>query len=321
MKIIVSNRRSAVLSGVFATLTLLLVMDASATLPEAIAPTNTLPPTAGTYVIWPPETLLKFDGTMNYLGTNYPTWFHLQQIEVGPFTNVVRTVDGNDLLLEFDAFMSTHIPYVNLAGTVLTNAALYDQTGHFRIRVHGGNTPVSNRLRLTLEAFSWTYQARMNEVYYDFIHVRNQTNQVSSGWIEFTRLSDGSYVQQSELQIWPEGVMLPSPGMNPPFVSDYIPVENGPIRLVLKGISRTLEILHVACADEGKLQIHGSYLGPDYLYGLEYTTNGTAWMEYTVPTGYGDSVSWFEDTEAWRWNFHATNAPMTWFRLKAKPWP
>jgi hypothetical protein len=218
-------------------------------------------------------------------------------------------------LLEFDAFMNTQLPYVNLAGTIGTNVALYEQLGRFRVRVVGGAAPVTNRLALIVELFSWTYQARTDGTNFDFIHVRNRTNAVSSGWIETTALSGGQYLFWSELSVWPEGVLLP------PFVMDYTPAENPPARFVLKGIARTLEILHVNRTESGAFQIHGSYLGPNYRYGMEYSTNGSGWSPYTITNIYGDPISWFDDTEPWRWNLNTSNAPMSWFRLKARPFP
>ena len=285
--------------------------------PEAIVPTNTLPPAAGTYLLRPPETTVKFNGTLAYQGTNYPTIFHLQQIEAGPFTNIVRSVAGNDLVLEFDAFMNTQIPYVNLVGTIGSNVALYDQIGHFRIRIKEGNAPATNRLTLIMEMFSWTYRAKNAQgEYFDFIYVRNSTNHISSGWIETTNLSASKYLMQSELLIYPEGIVL-----CPPFETDYVLAENVPVRLVLKGIARTLQVLHVARNEQGEFQMYSSYLGPGYRYGLDYTTNGINWTEFTVPTVYGDRVNWFDDTEAWRWSENTTNASMKWFRLKAQARP
>lgn len=285
--------------------------------PEAIVPTNTLPPAAGTYLQWPPETTVKFNGSLNYQGTNYPAIFHLQEIEVGPFTNIVRTVAGNDLVLEFDAVMSTQVPYMELTQTILKNVALYNQIGHFRIRVLNGNTPTTNRLSLIMEALSWTYQAKSGGQYYDFIHVRNATNRISTGWIETTSLPDGQYVMQSDLLVYPEGILLPPPGTNPPFEMDYVPAEQPPVRLVLKGIARTLQVLHMSREDDATLHLWNTYLGPQYSYGLEYTTNGVSWDSYGQKTVYGDTVYWFDSLETW--SDTDPSAPVKWFRLKARP--
>lgn len=300
----------------------LLTALAAGGLPESITPTNTLPPSAGAYVLWPPEAIVKFNGSLNYLGTNYPAIFHLKQIEVGPFTNIVRTVAGDDLVLEFDAAMSTRIPYVELTRTVLSNVALYNQTGHFRIRAVTCNTPTTNRLALIMESFSWTYQARTGQQYYDFISVRNATNRVSSGWIEITNLPAGQFVMQSELQVYPEGIVLPPPGMNPPFEMDYVPAEDSPVRLDLSGIARSLQILHYWREDDAKLKFWKTWMGPGYRYGVEISTNGVAWHDYVWTNFWGQEMHWLDSSDdPDTWKDTTPVAPMKLFRLKAQPWP
>lgn len=281
--------------------------------PEAIVPTNSLPPVAGTYALWPSDSTVVFDGTLRYLGTNYPVVFNLQEIEVGPFTNIQRSVSGKDLLLQFDATMATRVPYANMAGQVLTKVAIDGQTGHFRIRVKDAATPSTNHLSLILEMFSWTMKAKNSQgEYFDFIHVQNATNQVSRGWIETTPLQDGGYVMRSELQVFAEGRLLS------PFDMDYTP-SKPTIGLKLKGIARALQVLSFGCTEEGSFRVHSSSLGPRYHYGLDYSTNGTDWVEFSVPTVYGDTVSWFDDLQEWSDNL--TNAPMKLIRLKARPLP
>ncbi len=281
--------------------------------PEAIVPTNSLPPAAGTYVLWPPDSAVVFDGTLRYLGTNYPVVFNLQEIEVGPFTNIQRSVSGKDLLLQFDATMATRVPYANMAGQVLTKVAIDGQTGHFRIRVIDAATPSTNHLSLILEMFSWTMKAKNSQgEYFDFIHVQNATNQVSRGWIETTPLQDGGYVMRSELQVFAEGRLLS------PFDMDYTP-SKPTIGLKLKGIARALQVLSFGCTEEGSFRVHSSSLGSRYLYGLDYSTNGTDWVEFSVPTVYGDTVSWFDDLQ--EWSDKLTNAPMKIIRLKARRLP
>lgn len=299
-----------------------LTATAAGSLPEAITPTNTLPPSAGTYVLWPPERIVKFNGSLNYLGTNYPAVFHLKQIEVGLFTNVVRTVAGNDLLLEFDAEMGTRVPYAELTQTVLSNVALYNQIGHFRIRVVEGNGPATNHLALIMESFSWTYQARMGQQYYDFIHVRNATNRISSGWIEITSLPGGQYAMQSELRIFPEGIVLPPPGMNPPFEMDYTPAEDSPVHLVLTGVARSLQILHVWRGDDTRLNLWKTWMGSSYRYGIELSTNGVTWQDYVWTNFWGQEMRWLDSSDdVDTWEDATPVAPMKLFRLKAQPWP
>jgi hypothetical protein len=279
-------------------LAVLLPITAPALWPEAIAPTNSLPPAAGRYELWPPTARVQWAFTLDLGGgTNLPCQFDLERITIGPFSNVVRTVAADDLVLEFDAVMDTAVPYFRIGDDEEYNVYLFGQVGHLRVKVTDEAVRSNGWFSVSVESLSWTLQGHDDEGhYFDVINVRLRSSPPSTGWITVTNLPDGTSLMQSELALEAEGALV--------IVStNYFAPVTGPIRLALRGTARALQFLAVASVmDEGesRLVFDNSYLGTNYQYGIEYTTNGVAWQQFGYLDDWGNDVKWFDDLDTWR---------------------
>ncbi len=287
-----------------------------AALPETIAPTDSLPPTTGQYELWPPSTALaKWEFDIVFDGTNLPIQISLNRLKAGPFTNIVRTVSGNDLVLEFDALMETHIPLFRVGEWDQGQMALYDQVGHFKVRVADRAVRSSGPFSLTVESLSWMLVGTDDQGNPGgFFHVRLRNAPPSTGWLTVTNQPNGTSVIQSEILLYPEGVWTE-------VSSNYFPMVNAPMRLALRGPSRALQILSIGCVagtTNPMVALDFSSLGTNYQHSLEYSTNGVTWEELLDHFG-GGSTPWFDTLDG----FTTPMAPadMKWFRLKARPRP
>jgi hypothetical protein len=284
-------------------------------LPEAIVPANSLPPAAGRFELWPPSAALaKWEFDIVYDGTNMPIKIHLNRIKAGSFTNIVSSVSGYDQILEFDALMETHVPLFRIGEWDEGQAALYGQVGHFRVRVVDGAKRSAGQFALVVESISWRYFAEDGEGNpVEAFHVRLLSTPTSTGWITVTNLPEGAAVMQSELLLYPEGAWFE-------VSTNYHPMVNAPLRMALRGTSRTLQILAVNCITNGTnklVVLENSTLGTNYQHGLEYTTNGVNWQEHTTVDLWGQEIKWFDQLEGYATSI--APAPMKWFRLKARP--
>ncbi len=292
---------------------LMAAVEGRAALPEAIVPTNSLPPAAGRYELYPPSAraIWKFDIVFD--GTNMPVEFQLQNIKAGTFKNIVCSVSGNDQVIDCDAIMQTRVPVWNIGDYVSPPMALYDQTGHLRLRVVDRALRATGLFSVVVEAFSWMLTGRDDEGNPGaFFHVRLQKAPVSTGWITVTNLPAGGAVMQSEIFLYPEGVWTE-------VSTNYYPTVSGPLRLVLRGASRTLQILsieRVASEVGERVWLDNSHLGTQYLHGVEYSTNGIYWKAVTTTDIWGRTNEWFDSIESY--SYPVSAAPMTSFRLKAR---
>ncbi len=278
-------------------------------LPEAIVPTNSLPPAAGRYELWPPPARAVWDFEFPIDGTNMSCRIELERLKAGPFTNIVRSTSGNDQILEFDAAMETQVPVFRVGPWDEGQMALYDQLGHFRVRVAERAVRSHGWFALTVESVSWSllgYDDQGNPGGGFFVRLRSAP--ASTGWLTVTNLPDGSSVMQGELLLYPEGVWTE-------VTTNYHPTVSGPLRLALRGTSRTLEFLSVGWTtyrSKPYMEADISHLGTNYQLAVEFTTNGISW----------DAGPWRDAINYFIEDVGATNAaPVKWFRLKARPRP
>lgn len=282
-------------------------------LPEAIVSTNSLPPAAGQYELWPPPARAIWDFDFPFDGTNMGCRIELERLKAGSFTNIVRSISGNDQILEFDATMETKVPVFLIGEWDEGQLALYDQLGHFRVRAAERAVRSNGWFALTVESISWSllgYDDEGNPGGGFFVRLQNTP--ASTGWLTVTNLPDGSSVMQSELLLHLEGMWTE-------VTTNYHPTVSGPLRLALRGTSRTLEILFTGWATNTAgpyLALINSSLGTNYQYGIEYTTNGAAWQDYSQTDIWGTKITWFDNLE--NWGTQTVSAPMKWFRLKAR---
>lgn len=289
---------------------------------ESVVVTNTLPPVAGYYQLWPPTNLVRFQGSSIYHGTNaawdgmvLPFQFDLQAITAGDFTNITRTISGNDQVVDFDALMGTKLPYILLGTNELTQVGLDHQAGHFRIRIKERALRSTGRFDLVVEDFSWTFRTHDNAgVYSDFIHVQLQKSVASTGWINVESLTGGRFALQSEIVMNPEGAIVMVD-------TNYVSPVTGSFRLNLRGTARDLRILlgNLVCQNgaTNQFELYNSDLGTNYLYGLDYTTNGFDWVGYVGTNFWGQPQTWYEYRDLETWFDTSVGTPMKLFRLKA----
>ena len=238
---------------------------------EAIVPNATLPPPAGTYEMWPPDSQVRFPGTFTYQGTNVAYQgslvegeIVLSEVKAGEFSNITRTVDGVDEMLEFHAMMSTRVPYFRVNDQADHDLALEGQDAGFKVRVHNRQGRTEGRFELTVESFSFALRSHDNKgVWSDAIQVRNRAVSSRSGWIEIAPLANGKWLMQSELDLWPEGRIVP-------LESPYFPADK-PAHLELRGEARELRVLDVRAEDVKYRWIVLSDLGTNFTYGIDYS--------------------------------------------------
>lgn len=286
--------------------------------PEAIAPTNTLPPPTGSYELWPPTARVTWAFNLVYEGTNFPCQFDLERLTAGSFSNVVRTVSGKDEVLDFDALMATRVPYMRLGEAEYEKMGLSDQVGHLRVRVAERAVRSNGWFALSVEAFSWTLRGHDDEGnYHDLIHVGLRDSVPSTGWIAITNLAGGETVMQSELVLQTDGAMVILA------TNRFAPV-TGPIHLALRGNALTLQILSVAMVTqdgESRLRIDNAVLGSNWRYGIEYSTNAVAWQDYVWTNFWGQAMTWLPANDFQTWSDRTPATPVKLFRLKAQRFP
>jgi hypothetical protein len=259
---------------------------------EAIVPVNSLPPAAGAFEMWPPKSEVRFSGTTLYQGTNLEGEVVLADVKAEQFSQITRIADGADEILEFHAVMSTRVPYFRIGSDAYENMGLDGQDTQFRVRVHNRNGQATGRFDLTLEYFSFMLRGHDDQgVYHDAIHVRNRIVAERSGWIEIIEMPNGKWVMKSELNVWPEGKIMP---LN----SDYFPSDK-PAHLELRGQARELRILTITAYNEYRYLMM-SDLGTNMAYGAEYSTGQCPlqWVPLKALQDQGTTVACIPPTDA-----------------------
>ena len=126
--------------------------------------------------MWPSRSQLTYQGTITSGTQSVEGVIVLSQVKAKNFSNVARAMDGTDEILTFQMEMQTRVPYIRIDTEEERDMALEEQPGQLRIRVHNRLNNPAGRFSLTVEAFSYTLQGRMESGgMSDFIHVRNTT--------------------------------------------------------------------------------------------------------------------------------------------------
>src|ERR1039457_1531563 len=201
-----------------------------------------LPPLAGVLEQWPANASASYAGTSVLNGQVMEGDIQLQCIRMYSFRNISRTVDGSDLIGQFDctneAFNSVQNMVVGAMNTVQAGKAVMAVPANgIRHRAVGLAGKTTGTFPLVVESFDG--ELSLNNIV--FAAMRTVAGRSSTGSITITDRGAGDYRISGYLDVYTEGSLdigalfgLSSPSL------DYFQDQFAPIRLVLKSTAHQI---------------------------------------------------------------------------------